>query len=131
LPGLVGAFAAPALFGLMLAAAVGAIPWNVSAEARAKAELAELGVEVSPTPRGLQAEASKRFKADKLTRIGFLLGKLSALQSLSLRSAPVADLGPLKSLTALQSLDLSETQVADLGPLKDLTAIQSLDLSET
>jgi hypothetical protein len=77
LPGLVSAFTAPALFGLMLTAAVGAIAWNVSTTARVKAELAELAVEVSPTLGGLQAEASSRFKVDSLTRVGSLLGKLT------------------------------------------------------
>jgi hypothetical protein len=130
-PGLTRAFAAPALFVLMASAAAGAIVWNVNAADRARAELAELGVEVSSTPTGLEADAGGRFKAEDWARVASLLGRLTALQTLDLSGTPVADLEPLKGLTALQALDLPNTQVADLGPLKGLTALQTLDLSGT
>ena len=128
-PGLTRAFAAPVLFVLMAAAAAGAIAWNVNAADRARAELAEFGVEVSSTPTGLEADAGGRFKAEDLARAASLLGRLTALQTLDLSNTKVADLGPLKGLTALQtSLTLSSMQVADLGPLKGLTALQTLNL---
>ena len=50
-PGLIRAFAAPALFALMAAAAAGAIAWNVNAADRARAQLADLGIEVSSHDR--------------------------------------------------------------------------------
>jgi Leucine-rich repeat (LRR) protein len=131
LPGLVSAFAAPALFGMMLASAAGAVAWNVSATARTSAELAELGVEVSSTPSGLRADPGTRFHVDNWTRVVALLGKLTALQYLNLVGTQVADLGRLKDLTALQSLDLVGMHVADLGPLKGLIALQSLNLFGT
>ena len=128
-PGMVRAYAAPALFGLMAAAAVGAIAWNVTAADRMRAQLADFGIDASQDQ--LEAAVSPRFKAENWTKAGALLGKLTALQSLNLTRTQIADLGPLKGLTALQSLSLSSTQVADLGPLKGLTALQSLDLSGT
>ena len=50
-PRLARAFAAPALFGLMAAAAAGAIVWNVNAADRARAQLADLGIDVSQDER--------------------------------------------------------------------------------
>jgi hypothetical protein len=63
---LVRAFAAPALFVLMAAGAVGAIVWGVTAEDRLRAHLAELGFVVQSTPRGIDAEATPAFRAGDL-----------------------------------------------------------------
>ena len=115
----------------MLAVAVGAISWNVSVAARTKMELDELGVEVWTAPSGLEADPSRRFKPDNLSRIVSLLGKLTALHTLNLTATRVDDIGPLKALTALHDLYLTNTQVADLEPLKGLTALQVLSLSGT
>jgi hypothetical protein len=52
-PTLARAFAAPALFGLMAAAAAGAIIWNASAAERLRAQLADYGIDVSSN--GLEA----------------------------------------------------------------------------
>ena len=103
-PTLARAFAAPALFGLMAAAAAGAIFWNASAAERMRAQLADFGIEVSQDER--EAAAGPRFKAKNWAKAGPLLGRLTALQSLDLSDTQVADLAPLKGLTALQSLDL-------------------------
>jgi hypothetical protein len=91
-PGLTRAFAAPALLVLMAAAAAGAIAWNVNAADRARAQSAELGVEVSSTPTGLEADAGGRFNAEDLARAASLLGRPAALQSLNLANTQVADL---------------------------------------
>jgi hypothetical protein len=128
-PGLTRAFAAPALFVLMAAAAAGAIAWNVNAGDRARAQLADFGIDISAD--GLEGAASRRFKVENWATAGSLLSKQKALQTLDLANTHVADLGPLKGLPALQSLDLFNTQVADLEPLKGLPALQSLDLSNT
>ena len=128
-PGLVRAYAAPALFGLMATAAVSAIAWNATSADRMRAQLADFGIDASQDQ--LEAAVSPRFKAENWTKAGALIGKLTTLQWLNLTRTQIADLGPLKGLTALQSLSLSSTQVADLGPLKGLTALQSLDLSGT
>ena len=60
-PGMVRAFAAPVLFGLMAAAAIGAIAWNVTASDRIRAQLADLGVDVADDR---EAAMSPRFKAE-------------------------------------------------------------------
>ena len=118
-PGLTRAFAAPALFVLMAAAAAGAIAWNVNAADRARARLADLGFDISAD--GLEGAASSRFKVENWATAGSLLSKQKALQSLNLTSTPIADgsrqSGPraAEGATALQSLNLSSTQVADLG----------------
>ncbi len=128
-PSLTRAFAAPALFGLMAAAVGGATIWSASATDRARARLADFGVEVSQDER--EATKGPRFKEENWAQAAPLLGRLTALQSLDLFDTWVADLAPLKGLTALQSLNLSRTKVADLAPLKGLTALQSLDLSDS
>ncbi len=128
-PGMARGFAAPALFGLMAAAAVGAIAWNATAADRMRAQLVDLGIDVSQDQR--EGAVGQRFKAENWTKAGAIIGKLTALQSLDLRGTGVADLRPIKGLTALQWLTLSHTQVADLGPIKGLTALQSLYLSDT
>jgi hypothetical protein len=128
-PGLTRAFAAPALFGLMAAAAAGVIIWNANAAERLRAQLADFGIEVSENEH--EAATGPRFNADNWAKVGPLIGGLTALQSLNLMEAEVTDIAPLKGLTALQSLNLRDTQVADLAPLKGLTALQSLDLSLT
>ena len=56
------------------------------------------------------------------------LGRLQALESLSLCWTPVRDLAPLLGLTKLQSLDLRLSLVTDLGPLWGLTSLQTLNL---
>ena len=126
-PTLARAFAAPALFGLMAAAAASAVIWNANAAERLRAQLADFGIELSQDER----EAGPRFKAKNWVEAGPLLARLTALQSLDLSNTQVADLAPLKGLTALQSLDLPNTQVADLAPLNGLTALQSLYLTAT
>jgi Leucine-rich repeat (LRR) protein/membrane-associated phospholipid phosphatase len=50
------------------------------------------------------------------------------VQSVSLRGAPVHDIGPLAKMTGLRALDISGTQVRDLAPLAGLTNLASLDL---
>jgi hypothetical protein len=127
--GLARAFAAPALFGLMAAGAAGAIAWNVTAADRARAQLADFGIDVSSD--GLDAAASSRFKVANWNKAGPLLGQVTALQSLKLSGTQIADLAPFKGLTALQLLDLSGTQVADLSPLVGLTALRELYLLGT
>jgi hypothetical protein len=128
-PTLARAFAAPALFGLMAAAAAGAIIWNASASERLRAQLADFGIDVSQNEH--EAAAGQRFKAENWTKAGPLLGRLTALQWLDLSKTQIADLTPLIGLTALKSLYLSETQVVDLTPLNGLTALEWLDLSAT
>jgi hypothetical protein len=128
-PAIVRGYAAPALFGLMAAAAVGAIAWNATAADRIRAQLADYGIDVSQDQ--LEATVSPRFKAENWAKAGTLLGKLTALQWLNLAFTQVADLGPIEGLTALRSLDLTATKVTDLGPLKGLTALQSLNLAFT
>ena len=59
-PTLARAFAAPALFGLMAAAAAGAIIWNANTAERTRAQLADFGIEVSQN--GREATAGPRFK---------------------------------------------------------------------
>jgi hypothetical protein len=125
------ASAAPALFVVMAAIAAGAIAWNADAADRARARLAELGIDVSSTPNGVEAEAGSRFRAEDLASVTHLLGRLTALRSLGLFGTNVEDLEPLKRLTALRSLNLFGTPVAELGPLKNLSAIQFLQLSST
>jgi membrane-associated phospholipid phosphatase len=49
-------------------------------------------------------------------------------QSISLRGAPVRDIGPLAGIASLQSLDLSGTQVRNLAPLAGLIGLRSLNL---
>jgi Leucine-rich repeat (LRR) protein len=95
-------------------------------------------VEVLSTSNGLEAAATNRFKAEDLAKVGSLLGRLTALQTLNLDVTQVTDLGPLKGLTTIRTLNLSSTKVrtmtvysppaADFGPLKGLTALQTLDL---
>ena len=75
------AFAAPALFGLMAAAAVGAIIWNVSAAERVRAQLANFGIDVSQDGGGA---ASPRFKAENWAKAGSLLGRLNQRSSRSI-----------------------------------------------
>jgi hypothetical protein len=130
-PALVRGYWAPALFVLTAAVAAGAIAWSVGAADRAKAQLAELGIEVSSAPSGLEASASPRFRVENWGKVGSLLQRLTGLQSLNLFNTQVADLAPLKGLMALQTLDLGNTQVADLAQLKGLTALQTLDLHNT
>jgi hypothetical protein len=113
------------LFVLLAATAAGAIAWNVNAPDRARPSLAELGVEVSSTPDGLEAIAGSRFKPQSLPEPDRLLGKLPVLRALDLSRTEVADVGPLKGLSAPQS------PVADLEPLKGLTGLQSLNLDST
>jgi Leucine-rich repeat (LRR) protein len=122
-PGLTPAFAAPALFGLMAAAVVGAMFWNAGAADRLRAQLSDFGIDVSSD--GLEAAASPRFKNGRVR-----MGRLTTLESM-LSMPDVVDLAPLKGLTALHTLDLSGTQVADLAPLKGLTALHTLNLSGT
>ena len=43
----------------------------------------------------------------------------SGVQSISLRGAPVVDVGPLARMTGLKVLDISGTQVRDLARLPD------------
>jgi hypothetical protein len=128
-PTLARAFAAPALFGLMAAAAATAIIWNAGAAERLRAQLADFGIDVSQDEH--EAAASQCFKAENWAKAGPILDRLTALQSLNLSNAQVADLAPFKSLTALQSLDLSGTRVADLAPLNGLTALQTFNLWNT
>jgi Leucine Rich repeats (2 copies) len=128
-PTLARAFAAPALFGLMAAAAAGAIIWDASAAERLRAQLADFGIEVSQDEH--EAVNGPRFKEENWVGAGALINKLTALQSLDLSLTEIADLAPLRGLVALQSLDLSDTQIADISPLKGLTALQSLNLSNT
>jgi hypothetical protein len=128
-PGLTRAFAAPALFGLMAAAAAGAVIWNTSSAERLRAQLADFGIDVSQNEH--EAATSHRFKAENWSKAGPILGRLTALQSLDLSNTQIADLEPLKGLTALQSLNLSFTKVADLTPLEGLTALLELNLEDT
>ena len=51
------------------------------------------------------------------------------LTYLSLKGAPITDLGPLAGLTGLQSLGLIGTSVSDLSPLAGLTGLQTLVLT--
>jgi Leucine-rich repeat (LRR) protein len=135
----------------MAAGVAGAVAWNLTAEDRVRAQLANFGHDVSSDRR--EAAASPRFKAENWTKAVTLLGRLTALETLNLSNTGVADIGPLKdfialknlnlsfarianieplkSLTALQTLNLSNTMVVDIRPLKDLTALQTLDLSDT
>jgi Leucine Rich repeats (2 copies) len=96
------------------------------AEARL-ARLAALGIDVSES----EAEGRPHLRAEDLAEAAVILGTLTALRTLNLSEASVADLAPLKGLTSLQTLDLSETQAADLAPLKGLTGLQTLNLSAT
>jgi hypothetical protein len=121
-PGLARAFAAPALFGLMAAAVAGAFLWNAGTEDRLRAELANVGIDISSD--GLEAASSTRFRPEAVQ----LLGKVRTLQSLDLFFARVEDLTPLKDLTALRFLNVDGTQVAHLKGLEALTALQSLSL---
>jgi Leucine-rich repeat (LRR) protein len=127
--GLPRGYAASALFGLLAVVAVGATAWSLHALDRVRSELAELGINVSSD--GLEANTSGRFNIANWTEAGSLVAKLTALQSLDLTGAPVADLGPLKGLTTLRALTLWNTQVADLEPLNGLTALQTLSLWNT
>lgn len=52
----------------------------------------------------------------------------SGVQSISLRGAPVVDVGALARMTGLKVLDISGTQVRDLAPLAGLSGLVSLDL---
>ncbi len=124
---MVRAYAAPALLGLMAAAIVGVIAWNVNASDQLRAQLANLGIDVSSD--GLDAAATARFKVEEWDKAGSLPNRVITLQSLNLSKAKIADVGPLKALLALQSLNLSSTEVANVEPLETLTALQSLDLS--
>jgi hypothetical protein len=142
-PGVVRAYAASALFGLMAAAVAGTIIWNANAADRLRAELANLGIEVSSD--GLEAATGSRFKGKDWDKSGPLLSRVTTLQSLDLSAKsnlpnffafnrldlPITDIRPLKGLRALHKLNLSFTLVADIGPLKGLTGLQQLDLSYT
>jgi membrane-associated phospholipid phosphatase len=50
------------------------------------------------------------------------------IQAISLRGAPVQDIGPLAAVTGLKALDLSGTQVRNLAPLARLTGLRYLNL---
>jgi Leucine-rich repeat (LRR) protein len=128
-PGLIRAFAAPALFGLMAAALAGAIIWNANAAERLQAQLADFGIDVSSD--GLEAAVSGRFKSETWDQAGLLLSRVTALQILDLSGTEISDIGPVMRLTALRELYLSDTKVADIGPLKGLTALQELSLANT
>ncbi len=59
------------------------------------------------------------------------VGRLTALERLSLAWSDLTDLDFVRSLSALGALDCSGTGVADLAPLAGLTALQTLDCSGT
>src|SRR5271169_3341457 len=61
-PSLIRGYAAPGLFVLMAVAGMGAVLWNMDAEYRARAELADLGLDVRPTPNGLAAAPTHDFE---------------------------------------------------------------------
>jgi hypothetical protein len=126
---LIGGYAAPALFGLVAASAVGGIAWNVTAADRARAELANLGIDVSAD--GTEAATSARFRAEDLTRAVSLLSRRGKLQSLDLHRTGVANLNPLSQLTGLRSLNISNTAVSNLGPVESLSSLRELDLANT
>jgi len=89
-PSLIRAFTASALFAA--AAVAGAIISNANAAERLRAQLADFGIEVSQDER--EAASGPRFKADNWAEAGALLGGMTALRSLNLANAQVADLAP-------------------------------------
>ncbi len=129
-------YSAPALLVLTIAAGLGAVAWERSADDRAWSQLATLGLSMSEAeglPGGLAVHGTEALTQERFARAERLLQKFSTrINTVSLRSrTSIADVAPLASLTALQSLDLGATQVADLAPLARLTALQSLDLTYT
>jgi len=57
--------------------------------------------------------------------------RLTGLRMLDCSATEVADLGPLAGLNALQTLDCASTQVVGLAPLAGLTKLQAIDCSRT
>lgn len=54
------------------------------------------------------------------------IGRMTALEVLSLPNCGIADVSPLSSLIHLQELNLNMNQISDLSPVEKLPALQSL-----
>ena len=127
-------YAAPALLTATLMVGGGVIAWERIRPYQIVAQLAQLGLTVTSTAKGLAAEANSQLTTESLVTAAPLLGKLTTLRSLDLSTRDgegIKSIEPLKGLAALQVLDLSGTEVENLEPLKGLTSLQQLQLYGT
>jgi Leucine-rich repeat (LRR) protein/membrane-associated phospholipid phosphatase len=77
---------------------------------------------------GLQTAAFSDESDDAVLRDALPALIARGVQSISLRGAPVRDIGPLSSMTDLKLLDLGGTQVRNLAPLAGLVSLRTLNL---
>ena len=124
-------YAAPALLATALLGTAGAVGFEYLVPYHLRAELAELGLTVTPSGDGMAVERNSLLKLENFGKTGPHLQRFRNVRSLDLSGTQVANLEPLKGLSSLQSLNLERTQVANLEPLKGLSSLQSLNLERT
>jgi Leucine-rich repeat (LRR) protein/membrane-associated phospholipid phosphatase len=113
---------------LFLLVLVGIVP-GASLEAPSLVSADVLGQNVSVEMKdGLLTATFSDGTDDAVLRAALPALIAQGAQAISLRGAPVQNVGPLAGMTGLRDLDLSGTQVRNLAPLGGLTGLRSLNL---
>ncbi len=90
------AFAAPALLVMALVSVAGVAAYDRFSPYQLRAELAELGLTVTPAGDGMAVERNSRLTPENFAKTGPLLRRLGNIKSLDLSGTQVANLDPLK-----------------------------------